>query len=91
MTHREDVMFVKLQFAYQSHSIVRDLSFFLYPENAVICSMHLSSHRWAFVNTHEWQRQYTCRKISRVVLGKKSREQAVGKQGTESVGGERAS
>lgn len=51
MTHREDVIFIKLQFAYQSHSTVRELSFFLYPENAVICSVHVSSHRRAFVNT----------------------------------------
>jgi len=56
MTVREDVISVKLQFAYQSHSIVRELSFFLYPENVVICSVYLSSCRWAFVNTHEWQR-----------------------------------
>lgn len=46
MTHREDAISVKLQFAYQNHSIVKELSFFLYPKNAVICSVHFSGCRW---------------------------------------------
>lgn len=43
-------------YSLSNHSVVREITFFLYTENAVISSVPLSSCRWIFVNTREWQR-----------------------------------